>query len=89
MVKTEIKLKGLTLKNPVISSDGSERRNLLNDVNKSFLLLTSNNARRQIARQVVSITSNTYWEIGRLLYERKIDRKHGSSIVRRRNKNFR
>lgn len=42
-----------------------------------------NNARKMLAQQVASIASNTYWEIGKLLHERKLDSKHGSSVVKR------
>lgn len=42
-----------------------------------------NNARKMLAQQVASIASNTYWEIGKLLHERKLDSKHGSNIVKR------
>lgn len=40
-------------------------------------------ARTNIARQVSATASNTYWEIGKLLYERKLDSKHGSAVVKR------
>lgn len=40
-------------------------------------------ARTNVARTVATTVSNTYWEIGRLLYERKIDSKHGSSVVKK------
>ena len=42
-----------------------------------------NSARKMLAQQVASIASNTYWEIGKLLHERKLDSKHGSSVVKR------
>ncbi len=42
-----------------------------------------NNARKMLAQQVASIASNTYWEIGKLLHERKLDSKYGSNIVKR------
>lgn len=42
-----------------------------------------NNARNMLAQQVASIASNTYWEIGKLLHERKLDSKHGSNVVKR------
>ena len=42
-----------------------------------------NSARKMLAQQVASIASNTYWEIGKLLHERKLDSKYGSNIVKR------
>ena len=39
-------------------------------------------ARKMLARQVASTASDTYWEIGKLLHERKLDSKHGSSVVK-------
>lgn len=41
------------------------------------------NARTNIARHIVSTVSNTYWEIGKLLHERKLDSKYGASVVKR------
>ena len=40
-------------------------------------------ARINVARRIAATTSNTYWEIGRLLYERKLESKHGSGVVKR------
>ena len=40
-------------------------------------------ARALLAKQVATISSNAYWEIGKLLYERKLDSKYGSSVVKR------
>ena len=40
-------------------------------------------ARTLLAKQVATISSNAYWEIGKLLYERKLDSKYGSSVVKR------
>lgn len=42
-----------------------------------------NNARKMLAQQVASTASDTYWEIGKLLHERKLDSKYGSNIVKR------
>lgn len=39
------------------------------------------NSRRMLAMQVCSVASNTYWNIGQLLNEKKIESKHGSGIV--------
>ena len=39
-------------------------------------------ARTNMARHIAATVSNTYWEIGRLLYERKLESKHGSRVVR-------
>lgn len=42
-----------------------------------------NNTRNAIARSV-SITSNTaYWNMGKLLHERKLDGKHGDGVIKR------
>lgn len=42
-----------------------------------------NIARNNIARHIASTASSTYWEIGKLLYERKLDSKYGTSVVKR------
>ena len=41
------------------------------------------NARTSIARHIASAASNTYWEIGKLLHEKKLESKHGSGVVKR------
>ncbi len=38
-------------------------------------------ARFRLARQVAATSNDTYWEIGKLLYDRKLESKHGSQIV--------
>lgn len=40
------------------------------------------NARTALAKQVTTIATSTYWGIGKLLYDRKLESKHGSSIVK-------
>ena len=40
-------------------------------------------SRLQIAKQLNSVAMSSYWEIGKLLEDRKIDSKHGDSIVKR------
>ena len=40
-------------------------------------------SRLRIAKQLNTIAMSSYWEIGKLLDERKVDSKHGDSIVRR------
>ena len=40
-------------------------------------------ARSNVARHISATTSNTYWEIGKLLYEKKLESRHGSQVVRR------
>ena len=40
------------------------------------------NGRSSVARHLSATTSNTYWEIGKLLYEKKIESKHGGQVVR-------
>ena len=39
--------------------------------------------RGKAARAIVASTNEMHWEIGRLLYERKLDSKHGDSVVKR------
>lgn len=40
-------------------------------------------ARSKAARAVVATSNEMHWEIGKLLYERKLDSKHGDSVVKR------
>ena len=40
-------------------------------------------ARSKAARTIVATYNEMHWEIGKLLYERKLDSKHGDSIVER------
>lgn len=40
-------------------------------------------ARSNIARHIAATASNTYWEIGKILYDRKLESKHGSGVVKR------
>ena len=40
-------------------------------------------SRLRIAKQFNTIAMSSYWEIGKLLYKRKVDSKHGDSIVKR------
>lgn len=40
-------------------------------------------ARTAIARSITGCISNAHWEIGKLLYERKLDSKHGAGVVQR------
>lgn len=40
-------------------------------------------ARTSITRSITGYISNAHWEIGKLLYERKLDSKHGASVVQR------
>ena len=40
-------------------------------------------SRLQIARQLNTVTMSSYWEIGKLLEEKKIDSQYGDSIVKR------
>ena len=39
-------------------------------------------ARCRLARQVAATSNDTYWEIGKLLHEKKLESKHGSRVVR-------
>ena len=41
------------------------------------------NVRNRTARTIVSSSNEMHWEIGRLLCERKLDSKHGESVVKR------
>ena len=40
-------------------------------------------SRLQIAKQLNTVAMSSYWEIGKLLEEKKIDSKHGDGIVKR------
>ena len=40
-------------------------------------------ARINVARRIATTASNPYWEIGRLLHEKKLESKHGSGVVKR------
>ena len=40
-------------------------------------------SRSLMAMQACSISSNAYWGIGKLLYDRKLDSKHGDAVVKR------
>ena len=40
-------------------------------------------SRLRIAKQLNTIAMSSYWEIGKLLDERKVYSKHGDSIVKR------
>ena len=40
-------------------------------------------ARNKAARAIVESSNEMHWEIGKLLYERKLDSKHGDSVVKR------
>ncbi|MBO7068761.1 MAG: DUF1016 family protein [Bacteroidaceae bacterium] len=56
-----------------------------NDYNELLLQTVAviESARTSIARHIASTASNTYWEIGKLLHEKKIENKYGSSVVKR------
>lgn len=41
------------------------------------------NARTSVAKHLATTASNTYWEIGKLLHEKKLESKHGSGVVER------
>lgn len=40
-------------------------------------------ARSHVARHIATTVSNMYWEIGRLLHEKKIEKKYGNAVVRK------
>lgn len=39
--------------------------------------------RIKVTRHIAATASNTYWEIGKLLYEKKLESGHGSGVVKR------
>ena len=41
------------------------------------------NASTNIALHLAATASNTHWEIGKLLHEKKLESKHGSGVVKR------
>ena len=40
-------------------------------------------ARASVALHLAATASNTHWEIGKLLHEKKLESKHGSGVVKR------
>ena len=40
-------------------------------------------ARGNAARAIVSVSNEMHWNVGKILYERKLDSKHGDSVVKR------
>ena len=40
-------------------------------------------SRSKVARAIVGASNEMHWRIGQLLYERKLDSKHGDGIVKR------
>ncbi len=40
-------------------------------------------ARNKVARSIVGTSNEMHWEVGKILYERKLDSKHGDSVVKR------
>jgi hypothetical protein len=56
-----------------------------NDYKKLFLQTAEiiERSRVQVAKQINTTRTSTYWEIGKLLTELKIDSKHGDGIVER------
>ena len=40
-------------------------------------------SRMQIAKQLNTVALSSYWEIGKLLEEKKLDSKHGDGVVKR------
>ena len=41
------------------------------------------NARKAIARNLTGHVNNAYWELGKMLYEQKLDAKHGAGVVQK------
>ena len=39
--------------------------------------------RTNVARHIAVAVSSTYWEIGKLLHEKKLESRHGSRVVKR------
>ena len=60
---------------------------ITNDCNYNELLRQAvaviDHSHTLMAMQACSISSNAYWGIGKLLYDRKLDSKHGDAIVNR------
>lgn len=40
-------------------------------------------ARNKVASSIVGTSNEMHWEVGKILYERKLDSKHGDSVVKR------
>lgn len=61
-------------------------KNTIQDIDYNELLQQTvaviEKARTNLARHLTVTASNTYWEIGKLLYEKKLESSHGSRIVR-------
>ena len=62
------------------------KKNTIQDIDYNELLQQTvaviEKARTNVARHLAVTASNTYWEIGKLLYEKKLESSHGSQIVR-------
>ena len=62
------------------------KNNMIQDIDYNELLQQTvaviEKARTNVARHLAVTASNTYWEIGKLLYEKKLESSHGSQIVR-------
>lgn len=66
------------MKNKIIGINENEYKEILLQA-----VAVIETARSNIARHIAATTSNTYWEIGKLLYDRKLESKHGSGVVKR------
>ncbi len=66
------------MEQPITLSEASQYNEILNQV-----VAVIESARSKAARAVVSASNEMHWEIGKLLYERKLDSKHGDGVVKR------
>ncbi len=62
-----------------------EINNIVEDYNEILqrCVAVIEQARSTVAKAVSTAASNTYWEIGKLLYERKLESEHGEAVVKR------
>lgn len=62
------------------------KKNTIQDIDYNELLQQTvaviEKARTNVARHMAVTASKTYWEIGKLLYEKKLESSHGSQVVR-------
>jgi len=66
------------MKKQVLTQNESEYKEILRQA-----VAVINQARVNVARQLNAGENATYWEIGKMLQERKLESKHGNSVVRR------
>ena len=66
------------MKNEIVQLNESEYKAILLQA-----VAVIEDARQSVAMHVATIASNTHWNIGKLLHERKIESEHGSRVVER------